>query len=231
MTGPTDEASPPLLCVRDLSRQFPGTPPVEALRSVNLQLTHGEMLAVTGRSGSGKSTLLHILGLMDRPTSGHYLFDGTDVVAATDAQRASLRAEHVGFVFQAFHLLARRSVVENVMLGQLYTGQRAAVRRSAALDALEQVGLSHRVQANVGTLSGGEMQRCAIARAIINRPMIIFADEPTGNLDTANGDTVLELLRARCQEGSAVLLITHDLTVADRADRRLAIADGVLPAP
>jgi putative ABC transport system ATP-binding protein len=210
---------------------YPGPPPVPALRPSDLTIWPGEFVALTGPSGSGKSTLLNLLGLLDRPTTGAYLLDGVDVTGLSEAQRAGIRAQRIGFVFQAFHLLAHRSAVDNVALGLLYRGARRQQRVAVAAEALERVGLSHRRHALPTTLSGGERQRVAIARALVGRPRLLLCDEPTGNLDSTTAASVLDLIGDLHRDGMTVLLITHDPAVAARAGHTIRIRDGqVSPA-
>ncbi len=209
-------------------RTFPGPPPVEALSPINLRIDAGDHLAIVGPSGSGKSTLLHLLGLLDRPTAGHYRFDDIDTAALHDDERAALRAERIGFVFQAFHLLDHRSATENVMLGLLYRGIDPGVRAARATAALRAVGLEHRLAARPATLSGGERQRVAIARALVGDPSVLLCDEPTGNLDGRTGAGVLDLLANLNARGITLVMITHDPAVADRAGRTVQIIDGRL---
>ena len=223
---PADDGGP-LLELIDVSKVFPTTPPVLALTGVNLRIRPGEYVAIVGQSGSGKSTLLNVLGCLDRHTSGRYLFDGIDTADLSDVQRAALRGSRIGFVFQAFHLLAHRTVLENVMLGELYLATSRSQRRTRALAALEQVDMSHRVNFYPTRLSGGERQRVAIARALIGDPDILFCDEPTGNLDTHNTGLMLDVLDALVARGITVLVITHEDSVAERADRKVRIEDGV----
>ena len=218
----------PLLELIDISKVFPTIPPVNALTGVNLRIMAGEYVAIVGQSGSGKSTLLNVLGCLDRHTSGQYLFDGIDTADLSDGQRAALRGSRIGFVFQAFHLLGHRTVLENVMLGELYLATPRSQRRKRALDALEQVDMSHRVSFLPTRLSGGERQRVAIARALMGDPDVLMCDEPTGNLDTHNTSLMLDLLDALVARGITVLVITHENSVAERADRRVRIADGVV---
>ncbi len=218
----------PLLELIDVSKVFPTIPPVHALSGVNLRIMTGEYVAIVGQSGSGKSTLLNVLGCLDRITSGQYMFDGIDTADLSDAQRAALRGSRIGFVFQAFHLLAHRSVLENVMLGELYLATARAQRKKRALHALEQVDMTHRVSFLPTRLSGGERQRVAIARALMGDPDVLMCDEPTGNLDTHNTGLMLDLLDALVARGITLLVITHETFVADRADRRVRIADGVV---
>ena len=218
----------PLLELIDVSKVFPTTPPVLALTGVNLRILPGEYVAIVGQSGSGKSTLLNVLGCLDRHTSGRYLFDGIDTADLSDVQRAALRGSRIGFVFQAFHLLAHRTVLENVMLGELYLATSRSQRRMRALAALDQVDMSHRVEFYPTRLSGGERQRVAIARALTGDPDILFCDEPTGNLDTHNTGLMLDVLDALVARGITVLVITHEDSVAERADRRVRIKDGVV---
>ena len=218
----------PLLELIDISKVFPTIPPVNALTGVNLRIMAGEYVAIVGQSGSGKSTLLNVLGCLDRHTSGQYLFDGIDTADLSDRQRAALRGSRIGFVFQAFHLLGHRTVLENVMLGELYLATPRSQRRKRALDALEQVDMSHRVSFLPTRLSGGERQRVAIARALMGDPDVLMCDEPTGNLDTHNTSLMLDLLDALVARGITVLVITHENSVAERADRRVRIADGVV---
>ena len=218
----------PLLELIDVSKVFPTTPPVLALTGVNLRILPGEYVAIVGQSGSGKSTLLNVLGCLDRHTSGRYLFDGIDTADLSDVQRAALRGSRIGFVFQAFHLLAHRTVLENVMLGELYLATSRSQRRMRALAALDQVDMSHRVEFYPTRLSGGERQRVAIARALTGDPDILFCDEPTGNLDTHNTGLMLDVLDALVARGITVLVITHEESVAERADRRVRIKDGVV---
>ena len=218
----------PLLELIDISKVFPTIPPVHALTGVNLRIMAGEYVAIVGQSGSGKSTLLNVLGCLDRHTSGQYLFDGIDTADLSDRQRAALRGSRIGFVFQAFHLLGHRTVLENVMLGELYLATPRSQRRTRALDALEQVDMSHRVSFLPTRLSGGERQRVAIARALMGDPDVLMCDEPTGNLDTHNTALMLDLLDALVARGITVLVITHENSVAERADRRVRIADGVV---
>lgn len=218
----------PIIELCDVSKVFPTIPPVNALMHVNLRVMPGEYLAIVGQSGSGKSTLLNVLGCLDRHTSGDYRFDGIDTSQLSDAGRAALRGGRIGFVFQSFHLLAHRSVVENVMLGELYQATPRSQRRQRALDALEQVDMTHRVSFLPTRLSGGERQRVAIARALMGDPVVLLCDEPTGNLDSHNTESMLDLLDALVERGITVLVITHEDAVADRADRRVRIADGVL---
>ena len=224
-----DPASrPPVIELRGLARTYPGPPPVPALRPADLAIGAGDYVAVTGPSGSGKSTLLHLLGLLDAPTQGTYLLDGLDTAAMSDRDRSTLRGRRIGFVFQSFHLLAYRTAEENVLLAQLYNRTPRAQRRTAALEALDRVGLGHRVDALPTTLSGGERQRVAIARALVNRPSLLLCDEPTGNLDSENARTVMELIDDLHADGFTIVVITHDADVAARAGRTVAIMDGVL---
>ena len=188
----------------------------------------GDYVAVTGPSGSGKSTLLHLLGLLDSPTAGSYLLDGLDTSALHDRDRSALRGRRIGVVFQAFHLLAYRTALENVLLAELYNQTSRSTRLPAAVDALGAVGLGHRLEALPTTLSGGECQRVAIARALVNRPGLLLCDEPTGNLDSQSAATVMELLDALRASGFTILVITHDQNVARRADRTVAMRDGSL---
>ncbi|MFZ5850235.1 MAG: ABC transporter ATP-binding protein [Actinomycetota bacterium] len=201
---------------------------MDALRSVDLDVLSGELMTISGPSGSGKSTLLNILGLLDRPTSGRFELLGLDMSRSTDKARSDVRAQSLGFVFQAFHLMGRRSVVENVMLGGLYRGlpRRERVDRSRA--AIDRVGLTHRLGARAATLSGGERQRVAIARALVGDPPILLCDEPTGNLDSTNSTAIADLLKGFYAQGIALVIVTHDPVVAALGGRRVAVRDGVV---
>jgi putative ABC transport system ATP-binding protein len=202
---------------------------VAALRGVSLRIEEGEYVAVTGPSGSGKSTLMHLLGCLDRPTSGTLLVDGRDVARLGDADLAELRNEAIGFVFQSFQLLARTSAVDNVALPLVYRGVGRSERRRRAVAALEAVHLGHRLRHRPTQLSGGEQQRVAIARALVGEPRVLLADEPTGNLDTANGEEVMAILeRLNEERGVAVVLVTHEAEIAARARRLIRIRDGVV---
>jgi putative ABC transport system ATP-binding protein len=221
----------PVIELRALTRSFPGEPPVEALRRADLVVERGDYVSVVGPSGSGKSTLLHLLGLLDRPTSGDYLLDGLPTRDLTERDRAALRGGRIGFVFQAFHLLPHRSVLDNVLLATLYSGVPRTERRDRALAALDRVGMSHRLDFLPPVLSGGERQRVAVARAVIASPHVLLADEPTGNLDSATSAGVLDLFDDLHADGLTLLVITHDPGVSARARRRVQITDGVLSEP
>ncbi len=226
---PTAEhAEAPVIDLRGLSRTFPGDPPVEALRRVDLPVKRGEYVSIVGPSGSGKSTLLHILGLLDRPTAGDYLIDGVSTATVTEHERARLRGGRIGFVFQAFHLLPHRTVLDNVLLATLYSGVPRAERKDRALAALDRVGLSHRLHFMPTVLSGGERQRVAVARAVIASPHVLLADEPTGNLDSVTSTGVLDLFAELHADGLTLVVITHDAAVSARAQRQVRIADGTL---
>jgi putative ABC transport system ATP-binding protein len=218
----------PVIELRGVARTYPGPPPVPALRPASLVLGAGDYVAVTGPSGSGKSTLLHLLGLLDTPTEGSYLLDGLDTSALGDKDRSALRGRRIGVVFQAFHLLAYRTAVENVLLAQLYNNTPRSDRLAAAAAALRAVGLGHRLDALPTTLSGGECQRVAIARALVNQPALVLCDEPTGNLDSANAAALMELLDRLNAAGYTIVVITHDPQVAAHARRVITISDGAL---
>ncbi|HCT75450.1 MAG TPA: macrolide ABC transporter ATP-binding protein [Micromonosporaceae bacterium] len=214
--------------LRGAGLTYAGPPQVAALLPCELRVMCGEYVTITGPSGSGKSTLLNILGLLDRPTEGAYLLDGVDTAPLLERARTAIRAHKIGFVFQSFHLLPHRTALENVMLSQLYRGIPSKARRTRARVALERVGLEHRMDTQPTTLSGGERQRVAIARALAGEPSLLLCDEPTGNLDTATADTVLDLIGDLNNDGMTVLMITHDERVAARANRTVSILDGVL---
>jgi putative ABC transport system ATP-binding protein len=224
--GPT--GVPDVVALHGLQRVFPTEPPVHALRGVDLRVRPGDHLAIVGASGSGKSTLLNVLGLLDRPTAGRYLLDGIDTAELGDRQRAALRGRRIGFVFQSFHLLLHRPVEENVMLAELYRGESRSGRFERAVAALERVGLGHRIGFLPTRLSGGERQRVAIARAIVGRPSLLLCDEPTGNLDSENTASVLELFDQLRDDGLTILVITHDPEVAAHARRVVRMVDGRL---
>lgn len=211
-----------------VSRTFAGSPPVEAVRSVDLVVEEGGYVAIVGPSGSGKSTLLHILGCLDTPTSGSYRLRGIDVGALNDGDRTSLRGAEVGFVFQAFHLLPYRSVIENVMTGLVYNRTPRRERRKRSREALERVGLGHRLDFTPRQLSGGERQRVAVARAIAAEPSLLLCDEPTGNLDTKTTEAILDLFDQLRTDGLTLMIITHEERVSQRADRRIEMIDGFL---
>ena len=209
-------------------KTYPGG--VAAVHDVSLHVRAGEMLALVGPSGSGKSTMLHLIGTLDVATTGTVTVDGYDVRALSDRQLSALRASRIGFVFQQFHLAAARSAVDNVADGLLYAGVALAERRDRAVTALRQVGLGHRLHHRPHELSGGERQRVAIARAVVGRPKVLLADEPTGNLDTAAGAGVLEVLAGLHTAGTTVVVVTHDAEVAGALPRRVSMRDGEIVA-
>ena len=225
-----DGAAVPVLDADDVTKSYPGEPPVQALREVNLTIGPGELVGIVGPSGSGKTTLLQLMGTLDGPTSGRVRITGLDVATMADEDVAYLRATRIGFIFQQFFLAEHATVLDNVADGLLYAGIPLTQRRERALGALELVGLAQRPHARPTQLSGGQRQRVAIARALVGQPAIVLADEPTGNLDQATGQSILALIDQLHQAGSTIVVITHDHVVAERMHRKVEILDGHIVA-
>jgi putative ABC transport system ATP-binding protein len=224
---PGEAARPaPVLELVDVVKTYRGDPPVVALAGVSLRIDAGELVAIVGPSGSGKSTLLHVMGTLERPSGGVVRVAGEDTSTMSDRQLSGLRARRIGFVFQQFFLVDGLSVLDNVADGLLYRGGALSQRRRLAEEVIERVGLRHRINGRPNQLSGGEQQRCAIARALAGRPALVMADEPTGNLDTATGASILELLGELHADGTTIVVITHDSDAAAVMDRRVEIRDG-----
>jgi len=222
----TDPISDAVLQVIDVVKEYPGVPPVRALDGVSVEVQRGELTAIVGPSGSGKSTLLSVIGTLDRPTSGRVIIDGHDVSGLSDRWLSAVRSRLIGFVFQQFHLLDGIDAINNVATGLLYTGMAPADRRERAVVALQRVGLGHRLHHVPNQMSGGERQRVAIARAVVNRPAIVLADEPTGNLDSKSSASILELIHELHDEGTTILVITHDVDLGESLPRQIVFRDG-----
>lgn len=218
----------PIVTLRGVSRVYPGG--VIALRDVDLDIERGQLVAVVGPSGSGKSTLLHVMGTLDRPGAGRVAIDGFDVAELSDNELSALRARRIGFVFQLFHLAPGVSVIDNVADGLLYSGVALGERRRRASDALERVGLGHRLSRRPHELSGGEKQRTAIARAVVGEPALLLADEPTGALDSRSGESLMRLLADLNEGGTTIVVITHDRDVAAYLPRQVSMLDGRVAA-
>lgn len=215
-----------VLELRQVTKSYPGSPPIEVLKGIDLTIEEGELVAIVGPSGSGKSTLLNMMGALDRPSTGEVLIDETVVNGLGDGALSGVRGRRLGFVFQQFHLLAGLSATENVATGLLYHGTSGRERKSEAREALERVGLGHRLDQKPGKLSGGERQRVAIARALLGDPAIVLADEPTGNLDSQTTEEIVQLFLDLNQQGSTIVMITHDRDLARSMPRVVEIMDG-----
>lgn len=201
---------------------------IEALRGVNLEIKEKEFVAIIGPSGSGKSTLMHIIGILDQPTTGKVTLEGKDVSKLPEASLAELRNKHIGFIFQAFNLLPRTTALENAELPLIYSGVEGSERKRRGIEALEMVGLGERLQHTPSQLSGGQQQKVAIARALVTKPSLILADEPTGNLDSKSGDEIINLLKDLNKKGNTVVLVTHEREIARKAKRIIEIKDGLI---
>jgi putative ABC transport system ATP-binding protein len=219
---------PAVLEVHEVTKTYGSEPPVRALRGVNLTVAQGELVGIVGPSGSGKTTLLHIIGTLEQPSSGTVRINGIDIAGLDDRQLAALRAGSIGFVFQQFFLAEHQTALDNVADGLLYAGVEVRERRQRAADALEAVGLGRRDHFRPGKMSGGERQRDAIARALVGRPAIVLADEPTGNLDTQTGEQILELLIELNAQGATIIMITHDQDLAAHLHRQVHMRDGLI---
>ena len=216
------------LMLQNVVKEYPGPPPVRALAGVSLNVQQGELLGIVGASGSGKSTLLHVMGTLARPTSGSIFIDGLDTAGMSENELAGIRSKKIGFIFQEFLLLPGVSAAENVANGLLYSGIQKTERIERSLIALQKVGLSHRSNHHPNEMSGGEQQRVAVARALVNEPTFILADEPTGNLDSRSTEALMKLFVELNQSGTTIVLITHDLEVAHSLPRRITIKDGLV---
>ncbi len=217
---------PAALELRNVVKEYPGHPPVRALDDVSVRIDHGELVAVVGPSGSGKSTLLNVMGTLDRPTSGVVSIDGADTSTLSDRRVAGVRARRIGFVFQQFFLLPGMTALDNVANGLLYQGVPPRDRRERSVVALQRVGLGHRLRHDSNHLSGGERQRVAIARALVHEPAFVLADEPTGNLDSKSTAAVMDLIGGLHDEGTTIVVITHDTAIAASLPRQVAVFDG-----